>query len=106
MLYPSGQDVADFLGRGDDDQLVALACQHVAIVGALAHSYTRGGGFTAGEPYDDVAAVIITATARLLPNPAQTVSESLGDFAVRPGVFHGWTLAESFVLNRYRRRSA
>ncbi len=106
MLYPNGQDVADFLGRGDDTQLVALAGQHVNIVGAMAHAYTRGGGFTAREPYDDVAAVIITATARLLPNPSQDVTSAIDDYSVRHGVFNGWTLAESFVLNRYRRRAA
>ena len=70
----------------------------------MAHAYTRGGGFTSGEPYDDVAAVIITATARLLANPEQ-LDSTVGGVRTGGG-FTGWSLAESFVLNRYRRRAA
>jgi hypothetical protein len=104
VLYPTGQTVADFLGQGDDTALVALAGQHVGIVAAMAQSYTRGGGFTAGEPYDDVAAVIITATARLVDNPEQKIDKTVGPTSSRGG-FYGWSLAETFVLNRYRRRA-
>lgn len=105
MLYPTGQTVADFLGQGDDTALVALAGQHVRIVAALALSYTRGRGFTAGEPYEDVAAVIVTATARLVDNPEQYFEKTVGPTSSR-GNFAGWSLAEKFVLNRYRKRAA
>lgn len=102
----TGQDVADFLGRGDDTSLVALAGEHATVITAMANAYTRGRGFTDGEPAEDVAAVITTATARLVTNPAQNIEETTGPFSRRPGVFAGWTLAETFVLNRYRKRSA
>lgn len=98
---PTGQDVADFLGRGDDSSLVDLAAQHVTIVKAMAYAYTRGRGFAEGEPSEDVAAVIVTATARLVSNPEQLPSD-VGNVSIRGG-FTGWSLAETFVLNRYRR---
>lgn len=107
MAIPNGQDLADFLGQGDDAQLVALAGEHVALVTAMARAYTRGGGFMLdGSPNDEVAAVITTATARLVTNPEQNKRESIHDYSVTPTPFVGWSLVETFVLNRYRRRAA
>ena len=99
----TGQQVADFLGQGDDTTLVALAGQHAAVVTAMARSYTRDRGFTGNEPADDIAAVITTATARLVANPEQ-IATDVGTVSIRGG-FTGWTLAETFVLNRYRKRA-
>ena len=99
----TGQDVADFLGQGDDTELVALAGQSVTIITAMARAYTRGNGFSGvGAPEDDLAAVITTATARLVANPEQ-LRVTVG--GVQMDGFQGWTLAELFVLNRYRRRT-
>lgn len=103
MAAVTGQTVADFLGRGDDPTLVALAGQHVVIVTALARSYTRDQGFTNDEPAEDIAAVITTAAARLLANPEQ-IAVDVGAVSIRGG-FQGWSLAELFVLNRYRKRA-
>ncbi|WP_084021650.1 hypothetical protein [Mycobacterium avium] len=103
MAAVTGQMVADFLGRGDDSSLVALAADHAAIVTALARSYTRGRGFAGPEPAEDVAAVIVTATARLVANPEQLASD-YGSVSVRGG-WQGWNLAEQIVLNRYRVRA-
>jgi len=99
-----GYDVAAFLGQSDDPALVDLADQHLPIVTALARSYTRGNGFTAGEPAEDVVAVILTATARLMANPEQ-LGYQRGSVSLAGG-FTGWSLAETFVLNRYRKRAA
>lgn len=98
----TGQDVADFLGQSG---AAALAGEHVVIVTAMAKAYTRDRGFDpiTGEPFDDVAAVITTATARLLANPGQ-IGNTAGPFTVAGG-FTGWSLAETFVLNRYRKRA-
>jgi hypothetical protein len=104
MAAVTGQDVADFLGQGDDDTLVTLAGQHVVIVQAMASAYTRGQGFTDGEPADDLAAVITTATARLVANPEQ-LAVDVGGVSIRGG-FAGWSLAETLVLNSYRKRAA
>lgn len=99
----TGQQVADFLGQGDDDQLVALADQHVQIVTAMARSYTRDRGFVGAAPAEDIAAVIVTASARLVANPEQLATD-VGAVSMRGG-FAGWSLAELFVLNRYRVRA-
>lgn len=107
MATVTGQDLADFLGQGDDTQLVALAGEHVTLVTAMARAYTRGGGFDPNDgPNDEVAAVITTASARLVTNPEQNKREQLHDYSVTPTPFVGWSLAETFVLNRYRRRAA
>lgn len=103
MAAVTGQQVADFLGGGDDTGLVALAGNHAAIVTALARGYTRGEGFTDGDPNDEIAAVIVTATARLVANPQQLTTD-IGGTSVRGG-FIGFNLAELFVLNRYRKRA-
>lgn len=97
----TGQDVADFIGQGSDDTVVALAGQHLAIITAMAQAYTRGNGFEDGHPNDDVAAVLVTATARLMGNPDQT-NYRVGNISYQSH-FQGWTLAETFVLNRYRK---
>lgn len=97
----TGQDVADFLGQGTDTTLVALAGEHVAVVTAMARAYTRGRGFDGtGNPNDEIGAVIVTASARMVANPEQ-VDSTVGATGVRGG-FKGWNLAETFVLNRYR----
>lgn len=102
-----GQRIADFLGRSDDTTLVALAGEHAQIVAAMAQAYTRGRGFEDGPIPDDLAAVITTATARLVANPEQLPKDqSAGAFSLRTYAgFKGWSLAETFVLDRYRKRS-
>ena len=99
----TGQTVAAFLGQGDDTTLVALAGQHATIVTAMARAYTRGNGFDGADPNDEITAVITTATARLVANPEQ-INTTTGSVAVNGG-FTGWTLAELFVLNRYRKKA-
>lgn len=100
---PTAQDVADFLGQGDDATVLALAGEHLPIITAMASAYTRGVGFTEGEPNEDIAAVLVTATARLMGNPDQ-LQYKVGNISFQTG-FRGWSLAETFVLNRYRKRS-
>ena len=98
-----GQDVADFLGQGTDTALVALAGEVVPVITAMVSAYTRGRGFDLGEPSDDLAAVITTASARMVANPEQLPTR-VGSVEIRAG-FQGFSLAETFVLNRYRKRA-
>ncbi len=99
-----GIDVADFLGLSDDTTLVAQAGEAATVITALAKSYTRGNGFDeTGDPLEDVAAVITTAAARLVANPEQ-IDSAVGGVRTGKG-FAGWSLAETFVLNRYRKRA-
>jgi len=106
MLYP--EDVAAFLGRGQESTFLALAEQHLPIVTAFVRAYTRGNGFdqVTGDPVDDVAAVITTATARLVSNPTNRGPSAVGAFSETPGVFNGFTLPELAVLHLYRKRTA
>ncbi len=97
----TGQDVADFLGQGADTALVALAGEVVPVITAMVRAYTRTRGYTAAEPTEDLAAVITTASARMVANPEQLPSK-VGSVEIR-GAFTGFTLAETFVLNRYRK---
>lgn len=104
-MFPNGADVASFLGQGDNPELVALAEEHVVIVSRMVHAYTRGNGFNTvtQEPGEDLAAVIITATARLVANPEQ-LRHTVGGVQQLDG-FKGFSLAETYVLNRYRKRA-
>lgn len=79
-----------------------LAC--LQVVTAMAAAYTRGQGFTGGVPNDEISAVILSASARLLSNPSGLAySETEGPSSVSyHGAFTGWTVAETFVLQRYR----
>lgn len=101
---PTAQDVADFLGQGDDPTVLALAGEHLPIITAMASAYTRGVGFNEGQPNEEIAAVLTTATARLMGNPDQ-LQYKVGNISFQTG-FRGWSLAETFVLNRYRKRAA
>ena len=99
-----GRSVADLVGQGDSDSVVATATQCVALVQALASAYTYGRGFDDdGAPNGEIGAVITLASARLLANPEQ-LSVGVGSVSIRNG-FTAWSLAELAVLNRYRRRS-
>lgn len=79
----------------------------VPIVTVMARAYTRGNGFTDGQPNDEIAAVITTASARLAANPTGLQRKRIDDIEYQyslASVF-SWTLAEQIVLNRYRKRA-
>lgn len=104
MDGPTVNDLTTFTGEpiAREEQGKAV----LSIVTALASSYTRGMGFDAdGAPADDLRAVILSASARLLTNISGVQAESLGPFSVRYGDGFGWTVAEQCVLNRYRVRA-
>ena len=81
----------------------------IPIITAMAKAYTRGRGFTDdyGEPNEEISAVIITAAARLAANGQGLAWRYKVDEVEREfrGGFNGWTLAEQYVLNRYRVRA-
>ncbi len=97
--------LGSFLNRPltDDTQ----APQHVAIVTEFVRAYTRGSGFDInGNANDDLAAVIVTATARLLASLSLMPRREVGPMALVFTPFRGFTVAEMIVLNRYRQRTA
>lgn len=103
VSLPTAVDVAQFLGETDEAAFVAQAQPHVDLTVATAKSYTRGVGFAGNACADDLAAVVITAAARLVQNPEQVKREQFGDYSVAPTT--SWSLVEQAVLNRYRRRA-
>lgn len=107
MREVTAADVAAFLSQGDNPELVALAGQVVPIVREMARSYTRGLGFSQENPAqcsEGLAAVITTASARMISNPLQN-QQTVGGVTEGAG-FVGWSLAELFVLNGYRKRAS
>lgn len=101
---PAVARVARFLGQDGDADLLALIAEHLPVVTAMARAYTRDGGFKDRvQPADDIMAVITAATCRLVANPEQLRYQA-GSVSVQDS-FRGWTLAETAVLNRYRRRA-
>jgi len=107
LVTVTPEQVAAYLGKGDDSGLVALAGQHLPIVRAFVRAYTRGGGFNpSGQMNDDVAQVVVSATARLTANPEQVSRRQLDDYAESPAVLNGFTLPELAILHLYRRRTA
>lgn len=101
----SAEDVVAFMDLDqNDEQAVALAQSALTVITAIARAYTRGNGFHEDGTYDDgIGAVLTTATARTMSNPAQ-VPNTVGTVTVNGG-FVGWTMAERYVLDSYRVRA-
>lgn len=80
---------------------------HIATVTEFVKAYTRGQGFAEnGDVNDDLAAVVVTASARLLASPALVSRREVGSFSLLFTPFNGFTIAELIVLNRHRQRTA
>lgn len=115
LLSSAGQHVAELLGRSGDSDFVQQAQDSAEAAYEFIKAYTRGRGFGPENPgHDpeepdaippDIRAVIITAAARLVTNPAQLEREEYDQY-LAVGAFHGFSLAEFYVLNRWRRRTA
>lgn len=105
MAAPQVSDLTALL-YGDSGQTVDPSAGAAALgaVAQLANAYTRGVGFTAGVPNADIAAVIVTAAARLVSNPSQLLTDSTvgPESASFRTAWTGWTVPELFALNRYR----
>lgn len=103
MAAVTGLRVAAFLGGGTDANLVVLAEAHAEVVTQMCRAYTRDAGFADGAPNAEIAAVIVTAAARLVANPQQLAND-VGGVSIRGG-FNGFSLSERIVLNRYRKKA-
>lgn len=110
MSIPMYSDLRKLLGKPPvsvwpgDDQADAV----LVVVTAMAKAYTRGNGFDPdGVPNDELRAVILSAACRMIANPRGIdLAESIGPQSVSfRGAFTGWTVAETFTLNRYRKRA-
>jgi hypothetical protein len=112
---PTPAEVATFMDWPDDPDSLTKIAAHLTTVTAFVRSYVRRRGFLVvlvqgqgmGEQCeDDIAAVIVSATARSVNNPTQLVRAEIGEWNETPSAFNGYTLAEQHVLHGYRRRTA
>jgi hypothetical protein len=103
---PQASDLQNFLGANasvDSTQAAAL----ISYIAQLVSGYTRGVGFTDGIPNQDLWFVILGAAARIWAHPRQLpVEQTEGQESVswRAG-FNGWSVAETLVMDRYRKRA-
>lgn len=99
--------ISRLLGKPYDEKTIDLATEHVPMMVAFVKAYTRGVGFTNGEPTGELEEVIASATTRMMATPPGKRGETVGAFSVQyaPTV-EGFTLLELAILNRYRRRAA
>lgn len=107
MAAPQASQVAAFLGKSDDEHVIALAEVHLPLITEMARTHTRGIGFDEqDEPNAAISAVIVSAASRLVSNPSSTQMEQAGPFTARHTVFQGWNLLERAVLDAHRRKAA
>ncbi len=102
---PQASDLAAFLGPSAPEVDSTQAAALIAYVAQLVSAATRGVGFTAGVPNADLWQLILGATARVYAHPRQlpmseTAGEESADF--RQG-FGGFSVAEMYVIKRYRK---
>ncbi|MDX1873984.1 hypothetical protein SBI67_17825 [Mycolicibacterium sp. 120266] len=100
---PTPAELATYAGRTvTTEQATAV----LGVVKAMVSAHTRGVGFTDGEPNNELSAVILSASARLLMNTGGLEGETMAAFSVRYGSdAFGFTLPELMVLNRYRKKA-
>jgi hypothetical protein len=103
QALPTAQQVAAYLDWPEDT--VEQVTPHLTSVISFVRSYVRGKGFDDAQCEDDLAAVIVSATARSAVNPAKSVRVEIGSYSEVPAQFTGFTLVEQSVLHRYRRRA-
>jgi hypothetical protein len=105
---PTVSDLTNLLYGGSGRTVDATqGAAALSTVTQLANAYTRGVGFVDGVPNADISSVILTASARLLANPSQLLTDhTLGPSSVSyRSAFQGWTVAELATLDRYRIRA-
>jgi hypothetical protein len=96
--------LAALLGMDVEDVGTEQAQSVLDICTAIVKSATRGNGFVNGVPVEDLRAIILTSAARLWRNPSQLDhGETRGpESSFFRGGFDGFTVAERYVINRYR----
>lgn len=106
MDTPTADDVRAFLGVSESVPTAAVEARLTAM-GLAVRTYVRGQGFVDGEPNEELASVIVSATARDVANPGYVVASQDGPFQRTYARNTGaWTLHELAVLNHWRTRAA
>jgi hypothetical protein len=98
----AAETLGAYLGQTPD---VARFNSVLSVVAAQVRAYVRDNGFNDdGTVAQDIASVILSVAARLVSNPSQLKSESMGPFQIQYPTT-GFTVSELAVLNRHRIRA-
>lgn len=98
--------LVQFMDTHKVDQDTAQQC--IDVVTAMVSAYCRGRErMSSGAAKPGISAVVLAASARLAANPLQvSYRDQAGSISrSRQGAFQGFSLAEQYILNRYRKRS-
>lgn len=107
-MQPTAKDLQQLLLDGASQPDEQQAQQALDMAGAYVQGYTRGRGRDAtGKWREGVGEVVLSVSARIATNPSFiSWRNQAGNFSQHRGEgFTGFTLAEQFVLNRYRKTS-
>lgn len=105
-MQPTAEDLQQLVLDGASQPNTEQAQQALDMAGAYVQAYVRGQGQNRiGEWRDGVGEVVMSVAARILANPSFIGwRNQAGNFSMhRSEGFTGFTLAEQFVLNRYRK---
>ena len=107
-MKPTVDDLVVLADQRDTPRLRSQAVLQLATAEGMVAGYCRGRHVDAvGENRPGVGEVVLSLACRLLANPQQVqVREQAGSVSMLRGeVTVGFTLAEQFVLNLYRKRA-
>lgn len=106
-MNPVAEDLLGLVEGGPGDPTVEQAQQALDVATAMVQAYCRGNARDAVGWRAGVGEVVLMVAARILANPSGIqFRDQAGPFSVsRQSGFEGFTLAERFVLNRYRKSS-
>ena len=107
-MKPTVDDLVVLADQRDTPRLRSQAVLQLATAEGMVAGYCRGRHVdAAGEYRPGAGEVVLSLACRLLANPQQIqVREQAGSVSMLRGeVTVGFTLAEQFVLNRYRKRA-
>lgn len=106
-VRPTVDDLVALSDQQDTPRLREQARLQLATAEGMVDAYCRGRHRRGEDFRAGVGEVILSLSGRLLANPQQIqVREQVGPVSMLRGeVQAGFTLAEQFVLNRYRKRA-
>lgn len=107
-MTPTVDDLVALADQKDTPRLREQARLQLTTAEGMVTAYCRGRERDRrGEYRPGVGEVVLSLSGRLLANPQQIqVREQVGSVSMLRGeVEVGFTLAEQFVLNRYRKRA-
>lgn len=107
-MQPDVYNLMDFIEGGPQPATVNQGITALEVASAMVLAYTRGAGKDhTGNWREGVGEVVLSLAARILGNPSGVSwRNQAGSFSQHRGEgVKGFTLAEQYILNRYRKRA-